>query len=269
MLYHIWVWKPFWSCDLKMKVIFRLSHPRNTPYKIWVESIMWFLKNHFRLICSSWKWATLDEMTMVNLTCVLIYNHCPIICYTYLASLMILALTGIEKSTFQDFSHTNASGIIFELAKKEVKVNLGSLFVQSWLGPHPQSYNYLDPRSLVFWFLRRFFWQGFFPCTCHLCKLSSPHPEESPYELNWPSGFRKDIWICWRMGRRRTHWYTYRSPLNIRLRWANNNCKLSESPKLCLALSIHAVSFLDFSALKLVSLLIKLTCCLATKPSVW
>ena len=38
----------------------------------------------------------------------------------------------IEKWTFQDFSNINALGIKFGLAVKEIKVNPGSSFEQTW-----------------------------------------------------------------------------------------------------------------------------------------
>ena len=49
------------------------------------------------------------------------------------------------------------------------------------------------------------------------------------YEFNWPSSFRgEDVWKCWWATDgwtdkgRRSHWYTFSSPMSLRLRWANN-----------------------------------------------
>ena len=45
---------------------------------------------------------------------------------------MTLALTVFKKSTFQKNSHLNVLGSKFDLDVKRVKVNLGSLFEQTW-----------------------------------------------------------------------------------------------------------------------------------------
>ena len=45
---------------------------------------------------------------------------------------MTLAYTVFKKTTFQKISHLNALGSKFDLDVKEVKVNLGSLFEQTW-----------------------------------------------------------------------------------------------------------------------------------------
>ena len=45
---------------------------------------------------------------------------------------MTLASTVFKKSTFQKKSHLNAVGSKFDLDVKQVKVNLGSLFEQTW-----------------------------------------------------------------------------------------------------------------------------------------
>ena len=70
---------------------------------------------------------------------------------------MISASTVIEKWTFQDFSQINTLGIKFDLAIKQVKVNIDSSFVQIWKGPHPQCYipspkaiGLLDPEKKIF-----------------------------------------------------------------------------------------------------------------------
>ena len=61
--------------------------------------------------------------------------------YVYLACIRTFASTVLEKATFQSVSDINAfgfkgrrqrSGIKFHLVIKEVKVNLGSPFVQTW-----------------------------------------------------------------------------------------------------------------------------------------
>ena len=45
---------------------------------------------------------------------------------------MTLASTVFKKLTFQKISHLNALGSKFDLDVKSVKVNLGSLFEQTW-----------------------------------------------------------------------------------------------------------------------------------------
>ena len=45
---------------------------------------------------------------------------------------MTLALTVFKKSTFQKYSHLNTLGSKIDLDVKYVKVNLGSLFEQTW-----------------------------------------------------------------------------------------------------------------------------------------
>ena len=43
-----------------------------------------------------------------------------------------MASTVFKKSTFQKISHLKAFGSKFDLGVKQVKVNLGSLFEQTW-----------------------------------------------------------------------------------------------------------------------------------------
>ena len=53
---------------------------------------------------------------------------------------MTLASTVFKKSTFQKNYHLNALGRKFDLDVKQVKVNLGSSFKQTWYAPHPLCY---------------------------------------------------------------------------------------------------------------------------------
>ena len=51
---------------------------------------------------------------------------------TYQARIMTLTSTVFKKSTFQKNSHLNALGSKFDPDVKKVKVNLESLFEQTW-----------------------------------------------------------------------------------------------------------------------------------------
>ena len=77
-------------------------------------------------------------------------------------------------------------------------LNLGSSFVQTWSGQHPQYYiprpkvfGLLVPEKkiskVVFFKLIWALWPSWSYDQYHLCKFLFPHPKESPYkfDLNW------------------------------------------------------------------------------------
>ena len=71
------------------------------------------------------------------------------------------------------------------------------------------------------------------------------------FEFNWPSGFREDVWKCWRTDGRltdghRSHWYTNSSPRSLRLRWAKNVKRLiQKSFNVMVTLDITSSLILD------------------------
>ena len=47
--YHIWSWRPSWSCDRLTKISF--PHPMEAPNRIWLQSAMQFLrKRNFKIL---------------------------------------------------------------------------------------------------------------------------------------------------------------------------------------------------------------------------
>ena len=42
--YHIWAWRPSWSCDLDHLIKLSIPHPMEVPYKIWLKSAEQFLR---------------------------------------------------------------------------------------------------------------------------------------------------------------------------------------------------------------------------------
>ena len=42
--YHIWAWRPSWSCDQDRLNKLSFPHPMETPYEIWLQSAQWFLR---------------------------------------------------------------------------------------------------------------------------------------------------------------------------------------------------------------------------------
>ena len=137
-------------------------------------------------------WPALAERSKVNIDLWNLFLAIVTLDKTYQVRIMTLASIVFKKSTFQNFSQLNALGSKFDLDVKEVKVNPGSLFEQTWLAPKPNA-TYQVQRSSAFWFWKRGFLKGFY----HICawrsswscdqkylnKLSFPHPKESAYEI--------------------------------------------------------------------------------------
>ena len=40
--YHIWAWRPSWSCDQEHLNKLSFHHPKESPYEIWVQLTQWF-----------------------------------------------------------------------------------------------------------------------------------------------------------------------------------------------------------------------------------
>ena len=40
--YHIWAWRPSWSCDLDPICKLSFPHPMEAPHEIWLQSAQWF-----------------------------------------------------------------------------------------------------------------------------------------------------------------------------------------------------------------------------------
>ena len=40
--YHIWVWRPSWSCDLNFAIKLEIPLPKEAPHKISTRSAKWF-----------------------------------------------------------------------------------------------------------------------------------------------------------------------------------------------------------------------------------
>ena len=40
--YHIWAWRPSWSCDQDHLNKLSFPHPKESPYEIWVQLAQWF-----------------------------------------------------------------------------------------------------------------------------------------------------------------------------------------------------------------------------------
>ena len=40
----MWAWRPSWSCDQHRLNKLSFSHPMETPYEIWLQSVQWFLR---------------------------------------------------------------------------------------------------------------------------------------------------------------------------------------------------------------------------------
>ena len=112
-------------------------------------------------------------------------------------------------------------GIKFDFVVKQVNHHLCKLD-----GAHIPNATYQVPRSLAFWFQRRRYLKGIYlkwvwwpSWSCgqeHLCKLSFPHPKDSPYEiLRWNGPV--DVWKCWQT----TDTVGIGIPI-AHLRWAKN-----------------------------------------------
>ena len=74
------------------------------------------------------------------------------------------------------------------------------------------------------------------------------------FEFNWPSGFRgEDVWNCGRTDGRRSDWYTFSSPMSLRLRWAKNEILYDYSGSQQISVSIrcgiHTTKSLQLQAL--------------------
>ena len=82
VLYHIWVWRPSWSCDQDHLHKLLLPHPKESPYEIWVQLAPWFLRKHiflhFNLLMVlqyEWPWLKVKGQPW---PLELIYSHCLI-----------------------------------------------------------------------------------------------------------------------------------------------------------------------------------------------
>ena len=42
--YHIWAWRPLWSCDLDHLNKFSFPHPKEAPHEIQLQSAQWLLR---------------------------------------------------------------------------------------------------------------------------------------------------------------------------------------------------------------------------------
>ena len=40
--YHIWAWRPSWSCDQDSLNKLSFPHPKESPYEIWAQLAQWF-----------------------------------------------------------------------------------------------------------------------------------------------------------------------------------------------------------------------------------
>ena len=47
--YHIWAWRPTWTCDIDHLIKLPFPHPMEAPHKIWLQSVKQFLRKNKKM----------------------------------------------------------------------------------------------------------------------------------------------------------------------------------------------------------------------------
>ena len=64
--YHIWAWRPSWSCDLDRLNMLSFPHPKRAPHEIWLQ--IWPRGNWGKEAEKYWIWVTLVQGQWMTLT---------------------------------------------------------------------------------------------------------------------------------------------------------------------------------------------------------
>ena len=85
--YHIWAWRPIWSCDQHCLTNFSSPIPRRLHYEIWLQSAQWFQTRRFLKMLTYTHTYTHIHTYIHTHTHTFIYTYTHIYTYMYEAFL--------------------------------------------------------------------------------------------------------------------------------------------------------------------------------------
>ena len=111
--YHIWAWRPSWSCDQDHLNKLWFPHPKKSPYEIWVQLAQWSQRRCLKMLTDAFSSGELITSTNLMLcTAVRSWKWCQ-----YLSTMVYHLSTHLQQwaiSTYQNllWHHLNLNALI-------------------------------------------------------------------------------------------------------------------------------------------------------------
>ena len=102
VFYHIWAWRPSWSCDQNVMYKFWLTYHKESSHETWVWLGQWFVwKLWFNILMEPQYERPLAERAKVNLDLWNLFIAFVSLILTYQVRIMTLVSTVFQKTTLK------------------------------------------------------------------------------------------------------------------------------------------------------------------------